>query len=64
LIGDKSDLRIWVQPFSDYKKAAIWSEMREKHSGDMDKYFEQAEAFSESNKATTKKRSRKRPKRE
>lgn len=39
LIGDKAEPRIWVQPFSDHKKAGIWTEMRHKHSVDMDKYF-------------------------
>ena len=49
-----------MQPFSDFKTAAIWPEMREKHSGDMDKYFEMAESLVDSGKA--KKRTRRRPK--
>jgi hypothetical protein len=62
LIGDKSEAKIWVQPFNDYKKAAIWSELRSKHSSDMDRYFEQAEALADSTKTTTKRRSKKRGK--
>lgn len=39
LVGDKNEKRIWAKPFTDFKKAAIWAEMRQKHSADMDKYF-------------------------
>jgi hypothetical protein len=61
IIGDKEEPAIWVQPFTDYKTAAIWSEMRGKHSGDMDRYFEMAEGLLEAGK-TSRRRTRKRPK--
>jgi hypothetical protein len=58
LVGDKTEKGIWAKPFNDFKKAAIWPELRQKYSADMDKFFEMMESSESSNK----KRRRRRPK--
>ncbi len=46
---------IWINPFTNWKKAGIWPDMRSKYSKDMDKYFELLEE-SNSNRADKGKR--------
>jgi hypothetical protein len=60
LVGDKADRAIWSKPFNDFKKAAIWPELRNKYEADMNKFFE----LTEDSEATTRKRRRRRPRAE
>jgi hypothetical protein len=60
LVGDKAEKGIWGKPFNDFKKAAIWPELRHKYAADMDKFFE----MMEDSDSTSKKRRRRRPKSE
>lgn len=60
LIGDKVDKSIWATPFNDFKKAAIWPELRQKYEADMNKFFEMIE----DTESSTKKKRKRRPKSE
>lgn len=63
LVGDKQDKAIWSKPFSNHLKAFIWSEMRNRHSGDMDRYFETLSTQAQSSsKGKRKRRPRKQEK--
>jgi len=31
--------QIWTNPFTNWSEAGIWTDMRNKYSADMDKYF-------------------------
>ena len=43
LIVDKDDMGVWAKPFTGYRIAAIWAEMRQKYDKSMDQYFEMLE---------------------
>ena len=61
IIGDKENLQIWVNPFTDFRKGAIWTEMRNKYEGDMNVFFEK---MSNEGETVTRRRRKRRPKKE
>lgn len=60
LVGTKLENSIWIDPFEDVHRAAIWPELRTRYSVDMDKYFEMRENRAEENNERKVKRKRKR----
>jgi hypothetical protein len=61
LVGDKVEKSIWGNPFNDFRKAAIWPEIRQKYESDMNKFFEMTE---QSNESSPRKGRRRRPAKE
>lgn len=47
LIVDKDVMGVWAKPFTGYRKAAIWAELRHKYDKSMDQYFEMLEQDTE-----------------
>jgi hypothetical protein len=61
LVGEKNDSGIWIDPFEDVHRAAIWQEMRNRYSDEMNEYFEMREKRLEESEQKTKRKKRKRP---
>ena len=40
LIVNKDVVGVWARPFTGYRTAAIWTELRQKYDKSMDQYFE------------------------
>lgn len=61
MVGEKKEAEIWIDPFEDVHRAAIWPEMRERFSSDMNEYFEMRERRVEEKEQKNKRKRRKRP---
>ena len=55
-MGQKAVNDIWINPFTDWKEAGIWPDMRNKYSKDMDRYFELLEAYNSNQQGKTKRK--------
>lgn len=47
IVGTKISQQLWIDPFEDVQKAAIWQQMRQRYSSEMNEYFEMREKRNE-----------------